>query len=322
SPVCHHMQKTNLRPIYKILHEYTDKILARQLEQSFLNDYINKGWNILNKAKTGSLGGQKLYWTKERCIEKAKEYLTRNKFSKECSGAYASSIKNNWLDEVCSHMVSLIASPRDWNLKILQEEAIKYNTRKEFFNKSNTAYEYARKKKWLDLICSHMIHPTPPKKWTLQALKEEALKYKTRREFGLKNSSAYSIASKEGFIAVVCSHMELQHKTANHWTKEKCQERAFLYQTKMEFKRKDGSAYTTAVREKWITEICSHMVKPEPKRKWTVEALFIEAQKYNSIKSFKAKSQSAYVTAGRLGVLKQVCMHMSMNMKNKTKRSE
>lgn len=292
------------------MHEYTNKAIAQKLEKSVLEDYRKKGWNVLNKAKTGALGGKYLYWNKERCIEAGRKCRTKSEFIKKYSGAYASAIKNGWYDEVSAHMVPLIAQSQQWDLEKVQAEALKYNTRKEFANKCIQAYNYARKNKLLNQICSHMYHSTFKKKWTFEALQTEALKYNTRSEFGRNNTSAYSIAAKMKILDEICSHMNPVHKCSNYWTKEKCRERALLYSTKADFKREDGSAYTTAVREKWLTDICSHMVKPPVKRKWTITKLHAEAQKYETIKEFKMKSQSAYVTAGKLGILKQICSHM------------
>ena len=55
--VTKHINKTNLIP--KILY-LTDFIPAKEAqikEQEFINDYKNKGWNILNRVKGGSIGG-------------------------------------------------------------------------------------------------------------------------------------------------------------------------------------------------------------------------------------------------------------------------
>ena len=313
SPVFQHMKNTGLVPISINLHDYVNKIIAQQLESLYLKEYINKNWKILNKAKTGALGGKYLYWTKERCLEKSIECKTRTEFINRYNGAYASSVRNGWFDDVCSHMISPIALPTDWNLDILKVIAQNYKTRKEFATKSSTAYEYARKKQLLDIVCSHMCRPSQPQKWSFEALRAEAQKYKTKSEFQSQNSSAYSTASKKGILNDICTHMKSLRKAASYWTKEECRKRALLYKTKIEFKNQDGSAYATAVREKWIQDICSHMMRPKPKLKWTVDTLNIEAQKYDSIKRFKAESQSAYVTAGRLGLLKQICIHMCTN---------
>lgn len=310
SPVYQHIQETQIKPTAKILNEYTDRTLAQKLEKFYLDDYFKKGWNILNSAKPGALGGKYIYWTKERCIEAGKKCRTKSEFIKFYNGAYASSLKNGWYDEVSAHMISPIAKPQKWDFNKVQTEALKYSTRNEFALKCYPAYNYARKNKILNKVCSHMVHPTPLRKWTLEPLKKEAKKYNSRSEFQSKNSSAYSIAAKENLLDEICVHMNPLREAPNYWTKEKCQERALLYKTKSDFKKHDGSAYTTAVREKWLNEICTHMTKPQIKRKWTIEKLYAEAKKYKTIKEFKMKSHSAYVTAQNLGIGRQICSHM------------
>lgn len=372
SPVFRHIKDSNLQPIAIILNEYTDKVVAQKLENSFLQSYIDKGWNILNKAKTGALGGKILFWTKERCLEAGKKCQTRSEFitkyygaysssvkngwydevsahmtspvqpikwtkeqclkaGKSCktkaefikkySGAYASAVRNGWYDEVSAHMVSQTAEPIQWTLEKVKTEALKYNTRKEFAQNCYSAYNYARKNKLLDIVCLHMLSSMPIKKelkrtksilrkWTFESLQAEALKYKSRSEFGNNSKAAYSAAKQAKLLDKICSHMKFKHKSNNYWTKEKCQERALLYKTKSDFKKNDGSAYTTAVRKKWLNEICIHMCKPPIKRKWTIEKLYAEAQKYGTIKEFKMKSYSAYVTAQNLGIGRQICSHM------------
>lgn len=49
----------------------------------------------------------KLTWTKERCLEDALRYSTRGEFCKESPSAYARSLRCKWIDEVCSHMITL-----------------------------------------------------------------------------------------------------------------------------------------------------------------------------------------------------------------------
>ena len=44
-----------------------------------------------------------------------------------------------------------------WTKELVQDEAIKYNTRVEFQKKSANAYEAARRNGWLDDVTGHMI---------------------------------------------------------------------------------------------------------------------------------------------------------------------
>lgn len=61
------------------------------------------------------------------------------------------------------------------------------------------------------------ILPSQPTKWTDDALKNEALKYKSRSEFSKKSGSAYVAAHNKGIINDICGHMEwLGHRYARH----------------------------------------------------------------------------------------------------------
>ena len=101
------------------------------------------------------------------------------------------------------------------------------------------------------------------------------------------------------------------------WTKEACSIVAKQYNTRMEFKRGDGSAYTTSVREGWLDEICSHMTKPKVILKWTPERLQEIAKKYTKRKDFKKNEYSAYVTAVRLKIIDEICSHMEAKKTHK-----
>ena len=45
-----------------------------------------------------------IFWNKEKCIKEAKKYKTRNSFSQDNSKDYSYAIRENIIDEVCSHM--------------------------------------------------------------------------------------------------------------------------------------------------------------------------------------------------------------------------
>lgn len=56
-------------------------------------------------------------------------------------------------------------------------------------------------------------------------------------------------------------------------------------------------------------------------RKWTIDTLRAEAARYSTAADFRREQQSAYVTASRLGVLDDICGHMTRS-KRKLTRSE
>lgn len=88
------------------LTEYVDKQEASKLEGEYLKIYKEKGWNILNRAKTGNLGGKitMVTYTKEYCISLAKKYDLITRFGEENSQAYLLIRKNGWGKEAFAHM--------------------------------------------------------------------------------------------------------------------------------------------------------------------------------------------------------------------------
>jgi very-short-patch-repair endonuclease len=166
----------------------------------------------------------------------------------------------------------------NWTEKKIQEEALKYNSKLEFRLGSKTAYEWARKKKIVDLVCKHMTGGRFF--WTEALLVVEALKYKTRAEFG-RCSPAYQAAHHKGILDDICTHMR---RDIIYWTNESLQIEALKYKTRLEFK-KGSSGYDIAILRGILNQICSHM-KPSvgtslPER----ELLNTIKQKYSSAKS-------------------------------------
>lgn len=104
SIVLRHYNKTGLLPIIKKLTDFLDVEEASKLEQVKLNEYIDKGWKVLNIAKCGNVGGNNIKWSKELCAEEALKYTSRNDFKKGSYPIYRAALRNKWLDEICSHM--------------------------------------------------------------------------------------------------------------------------------------------------------------------------------------------------------------------------
>lgn len=99
SVVFDHFQKTNKIPIIKKLTDYLDVEEASKMESVKLQEYIDGGWEILNIAKCGSVGGKSTKWTMEICREESLNYKNRNSFKSNSSGAYNKSYRSGWLDE-------------------------------------------------------------------------------------------------------------------------------------------------------------------------------------------------------------------------------
>ena len=101
-----HIKKTGLNPTLKTLTEFLDKDEAAQVEGNMYKDYENKGWVLLNKVKTGGLGGNVLKWTKEAIEREALKYDNIGDFYKNATSAIqaAKSISRDFFNEItCIH---------------------------------------------------------------------------------------------------------------------------------------------------------------------------------------------------------------------------
>lgn len=155
SKVYKHIEATGLTPVLKQRSELIDVERAKILEGEILMEYQALNWMILNKAKTGGIGGH-LKWTRGKCIKEALKYKTKKEFRLKNQSAYNSAIKNKWLDDICSHMAELRSPNGYWTFENCQLEALKYKTKKEFRENNESAYQISGEKDWLDKICIHM----------------------------------------------------------------------------------------------------------------------------------------------------------------------
>lgn len=97
--------KINSSFVVKQLTDYIEIGKSTILENEYVKTYQKNGWKILNKIKTGGVGGNTLVWNKENCKKEAVKYKFRNDFRIGSNGAYISAYKNGWLDDICSHMM-------------------------------------------------------------------------------------------------------------------------------------------------------------------------------------------------------------------------
>lgn len=138
-------------PPMDIIEENITVKEALEMEDYWVNYYKERGYNVLNIAKTGigsgSIGGiANGKWTKERVFEESKNYTTRTEFARGNSGAYYAAHRNGWIDE----MDWLLNVQIIWTKEKVIEEAKKYKCRWHFSKKSRSAYAAAKRYGLLD----------------------------------------------------------------------------------------------------------------------------------------------------------------------------
>ena len=98
--------------------------------------------------------------------------------------------------------------------------------------------------------------------WNYEKCKEEALKYTTRGEFQKKCESAYRSCLKNGWTEELFSHMIVIQLPKNYMNNyNRCKEVALLCNSRSEFKTTYPSAYYHSNKNKWLNDICEHMIE-------------------------------------------------------------
>jgi len=194
--VTKHIKETSYIPIRKQLTDYIDVKIAADLEGKYVEEYSANGWQILNVAKTGGIGGSTLYWNKEKCIEFAKTCKTRMDFYRN-KGAYSSSRKNNWMTEIQN-----ILPDSNYNVYYTKELCIEKanlcSTRCEFKRLYIHEFSAAYKNGWLDDICTHMVSGRI--KWTKENCYKVSQCCTKRFEFRKKYKGAYGVSLKNNWL--------------------------------------------------------------------------------------------------------------------------
>ena len=141
-------------------------------------------------------------WTLEKCKEDALKYKTRSEWHNKSNRAYHAAHHNGWLKKCCKYMIDIKKPNGYWTLEKCKEDALKYNSIKEWNKFSSSAYNISKSNKWLKECCGHMNRSIkiPMSYWTLEKCKEDALKYNGRYEWQKKSRGAYQSAYKNGWL--------------------------------------------------------------------------------------------------------------------------
>jgi hypothetical protein len=240
-------------------------------------------------------------WTKEKCQEEALKYNYRKDFFKYSNDAYTYAIRHNFLDDICNHMKILRKKNGYWTKENCQEEALKYNSKKDFMNNSSSAYVLSLRNNWTNEICTHMdIVGNRYKKciyvWKFEDnsayigltynMKERIRQHKKDIKSSVfKQLKLYNGVCKQltDYIDVELSKIEEENflniykengwfilnkaKTGTvgsgirKWTFDNLKNEALKYSRKIDFKKNSGVAYDTAIKKHIINDICFHMIK-------------------------------------------------------------
>lgn len=192
-----------------------------------------------------------------------------------------------------------------WNYEHCYQEAQKYNTRMDFKKGCSSAYNVAKKNKWLDKY-TWFQKPQRISIWTKEKCNEEARKYRYSTEFRKNSSSAWSKAFKEGWIKEYTwfkNGNKIYADKKRIWTKKTCYELALKCRTRSDFKNHNQCAYDTARKNGWLDDYTWFENGFRTCTKWTYDKCLEESKKYNSRAEFCEKCVGGYTRALNRGWL-------------------
>lgn len=145
--VSEHLKETNLVPTLKIISDdYIDPSDAQKMEACTVEEYRQNGWVILNKAKTGSLGACKVFWTRDR-VKNLTRNLTHWKEFEKHGGAYDAAYRNGWLNDgdITGHLIRKKTYTEEGIMNMLSQ----FNSYNEFRQYDNKKLYQAAKERGL-----------------------------------------------------------------------------------------------------------------------------------------------------------------------------
>ena len=149
-------------------------------------------------------------------------------------------------------------------------------------------------------------------KWNPETITQEALKYKTRKEFQKGSSRAYLKARELKIMDEVCQHMEVFRRDFSY---ENLMKIAKKYKRLKDFTQNDSSAYNAIKERGLMDELCGHMERD--RIQWTHELAQQEALKYQNRDDFRKGSPGAYGYSNnpKHNIMDVVCNHMEEKKK-------
>lgn len=227
-------------------------------EGIWIDLYREDGWEILNRAKPGSIGAlgkRNCKWDYDSCKKLAEDCTTISEFRKASITAYNKSVKENWISEY-TWLKQTIHKKEFYTEEKCLELAKKYTKAKEFRKNELGAYNAAKKNNWLD----NYTWLEKRFLWTKETVLEEAKKYKTSSELERNSSGAYYYMRKHSLLDE-CSWFNKKEPLNEYWTYSRCLEESKKYKSRTEFNRSNYGAYSVASKNNWLDDFFPKLVR-------------------------------------------------------------
>jgi len=146
--------------------------------------------------------------------------------------------------------------------------------------------------------------------WTIERVREDALKYTTRHQWNVLSGGAYMAASRFGILEECCSHMEIKMKPQGHWSEERIIEESAKYSCPAEWQKGAPGSYNAARRLGIYDKCCELSYSMKKLVRKTNDDILAISKKYTNVKEWKADDINSYKSAHKRGILAQCVEHM------------
>lgn len=291
-----HMQKNPyLLPNFKVVRPFEDEEVAKIDEGLVEKEYETNGWIILNRAKTGSLGGYPSYWNHDRCVAVASQCVTRKEFCKKCSGAYASCARNGWLQEIYTIIDTNFMNK--WSNVKIKEAAENYSTKGEF-RKGDPEAHYAAIR--FNLIDSLFPEKKEERKPSIKSqicfdfnyCVDIAKTCCTRREFNASHRNLLVLCKKNNWLDRIYSIID--KSLVEQWPEESIRKEAQKYSSLRAFKKGSFEAYLAAEYLKITDSLFLNKVNNNMLIVEDYDYCMSVAEKYKSYVKFRTNRAHVY----------------------------
>jgi hypothetical protein len=164
------------------------------------------------------------------------------------------------------------------------------------------AYDWCVAKFGIDAVgeFDQYLPVKPAGYWTLERCKASALQYQSKSQWDTHARGAFKAASARGWLGICCAHMP-EYVPVAKWTLERCKASALQYQSKNQWSKHEGGAFSKAWANGWMDICCAHMPKYVLSVKWTFETCRESAKKFTHREAWRKGERGAYNVAHEKG---------------------
>lgn len=203
SAVYRYINETGEKPIFTLIHDYTNVEEARRLEGLYLEDYRRAGWKPLNIAETGCLGGS-IQLTNEEIFEIVMEYDTLTDFIKDRKNIYQITLRREGMLAEIKKMLRSVKHDK-YTKEDINKIVEKCNDFREFRLLHSGAYKRAKILGFLDEIRNRLPKGNSIKVKTIEEAQEIAKTCKSLSELRYKSESAAALLKKHKSSPIIGS---------------------------------------------------------------------------------------------------------------------